>query len=191
MIDNGKKLLRELMKLRRMSMTEQEYMMRNSQLMKMLYEFLPLQKAKVIHCFISSDELREVQTRKLISELIERGRAIQIPVIHEGALCSTTFTSWDELAPNRMGILEPKKIILADETPIDIILTPLLAADRNGNRLGYGKGYYDNFFSRLHHTPLKVGLAFDFQIASHVPHDDSDVTLGTIITETEIIEVYA
>ncbi len=91
-----------------------------------------------------------------------------------------------ELELGKYNIPEPassKRII--GKNRIDLVLVPGLAFDRKCRRLGYGKGYYDNF---LAHTPcLKIGIAYDFQLIKNIPAEKNDVPMDLIITEKQII----
>lgn len=94
------------------------------------------------------------------------------------------------------GIREPTGVPAGAAPKIDLVIVPLLACDRRGNRLGYGHGYYDRFLAKLHRTgckPLSAGLAFDFQVVSSVPAIDNelhrDQPLDMILTESEVIVV--
>ena len=101
------------------------------------------------------------------------------------------FYKWEKgdiLHVNRYGMLEPntfkKKI-----TP-NIMLLPLLAFDKEKNRLGYGGGYYDRFLNRYlksNKDLLTVGLAFSFQKYSKLPVTKYDVKLSHILTEKGLI----
>lgn len=86
--------------------------------------------------------------------------------------------------------LEPKGSSLELTTSLDLVLVPLVAFDDNLNRLGYGKGFYDRFFN-ANHTPLKIGLAFEFQklpeSAKDIFLDDKfNVPLDFIVSESKI-----
>ena len=93
----------------------------------------------------------------------------------------------DILTINKYGIPEPvkSKIIIPN-----IILVPLLAYDKNKNRIGYGKGYYDRYLRKFLKTQKKtliVGVAFSFQKYHKLPVTKKDFRLNYIITEKGII----
>ena len=111
-----------------------------------------------------------------------------LPVIEENN--SMNFYRWksnDLLFLNKFGIPEPyrsKKIIPS------VILVPLLAFDKEKNRLGYGKGFYDKYFhkiKKLNKKMLIVGVAFSFQKYNNLPVNFRDFKLDYIITEKGII----
>ena len=100
------------------------------------------------------------------------------------------FCRWkkgDILQINKYGIPEPK--ILKKINP-EVILVPLLAFDKNKNRIGYGRGYYDKFliaYLKKHKKLLTVGIAFSFQKHHNLPVDKRDFKLNHILTEKGII----
>tara|TARA_Y100000816_G_C25780305_1_gene409309 strand:- start:59 stop:613 length:555 start_codon:yes stop_codon:yes gene_type:complete len=100
------------------------------------------------------------------------------------------FCRWkkgDILQINKFGIPEPK--IFKKIIP-EVVLVPLLAFDKNKNRIGYGGGYYDKFlktYLKKHKKLLTVGIAFSFQKHHNLPVDKSDFKLDHILTEKGII----
>ena len=99
-----------------------------------------------------------------------------------------TFNLWDFEQPltlSSLGVMEPEDSTVS--VCPDIILTPLLACDRHGHRLGYGHGHFDRALAALRLRPqslITIGLAFDEQIVDHVPHNDHDQSLDYVITPT-------
>ena len=94
---------------------------------------------------------------------------------------------------NKLGIVEPRidgKQLIAQQ--FDAVLVPLLAFDRQGNRLGMGGGFYDRAFSFKHQSgyrkrPLLIGIAHHFQEAESLTTQSWDVSLDAIITDQELI----
>ena len=96
------------------------------------------------------------------------------------------INSMDDMKKGAYGILEPKTVRKADENNIDVILVPGLAFDRNGGRMGFGKGYYDRLLESS--KAVKIGLCYDFQILEKIPTESHDVPMNFVITEKEILE---
>ena len=97
------------------------------------------------------------------------------------------FVEWKYLDPlrvNKFGMLEP---ILQNKTIVpNFMLVPLLAFDKNNNRLGYGKGFYDKFlnkFLRIKKNITTIGVAFSFQKYNKLPVSNLDIKLDYILTE--------
>ena len=100
------------------------------------------------------------------------------------------FVEWKYLDPlkvNNFGMLEP---CLAKKPLVpDFMLVPLLAFDKNNNRLGYGKGFYDRFlnkFLRIKKYITTIGVAFSFQKYNKLPVSNLDIKLNYILTEKGI-----
>ena len=83
-----------------------------------------------------------------------------MPKIKGSELEHILLTDITKLKINGLGISEPEKGIKISPKQIDVIFLPLLAWDKSGNRLGYGKGFYDNFLSLCKTNTIKVGLSF-------------------------------
>ena len=95
------------------------------------------------------------------------------------------FFEWsfnDPLNINKYGIPEPitNKIIYPD-----ILLVPLVAYDKNYNRIGYGGGFYDRYINRIKKIKkvLTIGIAFSYQEVKKIPIEKNDIKLDVIITE--------
>lgn len=137
----------------------------------------------------------ELPLNLVIPPLATRGQQFLLPVI--GPDRQLRFTPWqsgEEVQPNRHGIPEPANPTeWLEPFQLDLVLVPLLAFDRRGNRLGYGGGYYDRSFAFLNDQvrptePLLVGIAYAFQELPEVDEEDWDVPLDFIATESELID---
>ena len=80
------------------------------------------------------------------------------------------------------GIEEPTGELFTDYADIDFIVVPGVAFDRNGNRLGRGKGYYDRLLPRIP-SAYKAGICFPFQLVEEVPAEPFDIRMDEIITQ--------
>lgn len=90
------------------------------------------------------------------------------------------------------GIPEPKMECLPtiDEKKIELVVTPGIAFDCLGNRIGFGAGYYDRLFAQIRPECLKVGIAFHFQIIDKVPCEPTDMPVDILVTDQTIIRCY-
>ena len=112
-----------------------------------------------------------------------------LPIIKSKDLME--FVEWKSLDPlntNIYGLLEP--VIKKNSLIPDIILVPLLAFDKNKNRLGYGKGFYDRFLTKFLNKRkiITIGVAFSFQKYNKVPTSSGDVRLDYILTDKGLIK---
>jgi 5-formyltetrahydrofolate cyclo-ligase len=135
----------------------------------------------------------EIDLRPLMHALDEAGHPLALPVV-TGRGRPLIFRRWRpgaRLVPRgRFAIPEP-----GDDAPVvrpDVVLVPLLAFDRSGNRLGYGAGHYDATLAHLATTgPVRsVGVAFAEQEVDGLPVDAWDVALDVIVTDRETIPVH-
>ncbi len=123
----------------------------------------------------------EAPTDKLIETLLEKGFSIYCPRIEEGKMQAAAYG--EDFTLSAWGIREPLGELLQGEA--DFIITPLLAADERGNRLGYGKGYYDRYFAE-HPKGVRIGYGYDFQILREVPCEDADERLDVLVTDKRV-----
>ena len=98
------------------------------------------------------------------------------------------FTSKDHLKLNSWGIMEPIEGENIKPTEIDMVIVPLLAFDKKGNRLGYGGGFYDRFLSQCRPDVMKIGLSFFSPEEEDLPNEDTDIPLNFCVTPSKIYE---
>ncbi len=123
------------------------------------------------------------------------GNTLSFYRLHPPLLSDEQHGCFPDLAPGKYGILEPLKelrnnprnIVASDS--IEIMLTPGLAFDAQGRRLGRGAGYYDRCLATASPAMLIVALAFDCQIVDEVPAEQFDVSVDAIITPTQILSI--
>ncbi len=112
-------------------------------------------------------------------------KKIVLPAVVGNEIVLKVFISENEMKTGALNISEPD----TSENysgKIDLIIVPGIAFDRNKNRLGRGKGFYDRFFKKDLMT--KIGVGFDFQLKDSIPTDEFDVPMSKVITPYETIE---
>ncbi len=160
-----------------------------------LREYLSARQARFIHCYLSFRS--EVATRDFIENALVDGMRIVVPVIEEieasGGVMPTERLAHTEIhdlagfVKGRFGIDEPPVRTPAAIESLDAVIVPVVAFDRCGTRLGYGKGFYDMFLRGLPASVERIGLAFRIQEVEKIPALVHDEPLDIIITEQEII----
>ena len=129
----------------------------------------------------------EVRTLDIMKKYITKKDLFLPRLDSSSQFTACKVSSLEELVPGAFGIMEPSKDCASGSgQEIDLIIIPGLAFDRQGTRLGMGKGYYDRFLSD-NKSAKKVALAFSEQILEVVPKEPYDENVDLIITENEII----
>ena len=130
----------------------------------------------------------ELDVLALVDKLLQGGARTALPVVvaPRTALEFRAWTPGDELEPGIRNIPVPR--LDARVVEPDILLVPLLAFDRNGNRLGYGAGFYDRTLERLRarRAVVAIGVAFACQEFDHVPNGPEDQRLDWVMTERAV-----
>jgi 5-formyltetrahydrofolate cyclo-ligase len=128
----------------------------------------------------------EVDIRPLIDIAWELGKEVGMMVIDEdGGTRQFTITPATSYRRIDLGILEPVDAEPFDMNNCDLVICPVVAADEECNRLGYGKGYYDQFLT--HFPRPTIGVAFECQVFPELPTNNDDIGLDTIYTEKRAI----
>lgn len=130
----------------------------------------------------------EIDPRPLLLALGEAGAPLALPRVDErdGPFTFRRWADGDPLSPDAFGILSPP--LAAEAVQPAVVLTPLLAFDRAGARLGQGGGHYDGVLARLKPKGvLAVGLAYAIQEEGEIPTGPLDQRLDWIVTEREAI----
>ena len=143
-------------------------------------------EACIIHIFLSKAD--EPETSQIIELAWKSGKQIGVPCVLPDTLelFHSQLNSFEDLRPGALGVLEPspeRRTALTPES-FDLVIVPGVAFDRQGGRLGYGKGYYDRFLDQSH--AFRLALAFDFQLLETVPTEIHDVPMDGILTENGI-----
>lgn len=131
----------------------------------------------------------EVDTGPILEGLTARGIALALPRIEAGDLVPIAFRPGDPMTAAPFGALEPSGDRALAPGEIDLVVTPGVAFDRRGSRIGYGGGFYDRFFRRGRRDALRVAVAFALQVVSSVPGGRADEPVDAIVTEDELIRV--
>lgn len=179
-LQQEKKALRRAMTARRDALTPETRAQAAAQLVEKGLRALPDRQALTGAIAAGYVPFRsEIDPLPLMQALADAGARLALPRMEGEHLVLHAFAFGDALVAGPYGILEPPL-----EAPVvtpDIILTPLLAFDAKGGRLGYGKGFYDRLFA-MHPQALRFGLAFTEQEVEKVPRAAHDAPLHLVLT---------
>lgn len=146
-------------------------------------------EGKIISLFLPIEKQYEINTYKILEKAMSIGAQVTVPVadFENTTLKHILYTENSLLATNAYGIPEPNEGKEIPPSSMDYVFVPLLAVDKNGNRIGYGKGFYDRFLSQCRPDCKLIGLhLFDLEpnISDISP---TDVRLNYVITPDGII----
>jgi len=152
-----------------------------------LKDLINFKNYKIIASFISIKS--EISTKFLNEFLLNNGKILCLPIIKNNSetLNFIEYNLKTKLVSGKFGIMQPSD--LNKEFLPEIILTPCLAFDENGFRLGYGGGYYDKTFSylkKIKHRFISIAVAFDDQKIDELIHDKYDQKIDYILTEKKL-----
>jgi 5-formyltetrahydrofolate cyclo-ligase len=158
-----KKEIRKTYLEKRRLLSEQAYLQSSYQLCEMFFASIDLSFVKVLHVFIPIEKNKEPNTWLIIDRLRREYPQIRlsIPRVNSetGNMDNFFFEGIHQLQQNLWGILEPKQGVPTPTGKIDLVLVPMLAFDKRGHRVGYGRGYYDKFLSTCSDKCKSVGLS--------------------------------
>jgi 5-formyltetrahydrofolate cyclo-ligase len=147
-------------------------------------------RAKVVMGYVGVRS--EVRTRSFLARTLESGKVLVVPYCVGRELELFRLESMDELAQGYFGLLEPAAELRGREdkqievAQIDLVLVPGIAFDRQGGRIGHGKGYYDRLLYNVRPDTCLVGAAFECQMVAAVPMQPHDVFMDLVITEKAV-----
>lgn len=178
----SKQILREVYLEKRLSLTDKEYKVRNKSIVEQVISLIDTNSYHYIHLFLPITAKKEVNTYGIIEHYKAHNQIqIVVPKIEENGLMSHyVYDDQCVIENNKWGIPEPISGNLADLDKIDLVLVPLVIADKLGNRIGYGKGYYDRFLVQVPKA-MKVGISL-LPLLDEILHvEEIDIVLDKII----------
>ena len=151
------------------------------------------QNLKQVDSFINSQNIAcyfpigsEIDTHNIMLGVLEQDKKMLLPKITENNMEFYIVPDLEKLEKGRFDIMEPKDSCKKAGN-IDCILIPTIGISKSGDRLGYGRGYYDKFLSST--NAMKISLTYSKQIIKSIPIDTHDIKIDLIITEDEIIKI--
>lgn len=138
------------------------------------------------HLFLTIEEQKEVETEFILQILAGKDKEIIVSKSNFETMQMTNYLLTDntKFQKNKYGIFEPVDGIEVPNSKIEVVFVPLLAFDKIGHRVGYGKGFYDGFLSKCNEDVIKVGLSF-FEAEEIIEGVfDMDIQLDYCVTPT-------
>lgn len=145
-------------------------------------------KGTYYHIFLPIAAKKEVDTSYLMHILHGKDKNIVVPKsdFHSFSMDHILLTDSTTITENHLGIPEPKDGIPIPAGKLDVVFVPLLAYDRSGNRVGYGKGFYDRFLNNCRSDCLKIGLSYFSPEKDEISAKINDIAINYCITPKRI-----
>ena len=182
MLIHQKTRLREYLKQKRLELTQQQRLQYDRAIHTRL--LAQLEQAATVFCYVSTE--LEVDTRGIIEALWQSGKTVLVPkILNRTEMIAVRIRGWDTLCAGQLGILAPD----TDEAwpgKVDLCITPGLGFSENGDRIGYGRGYYDKWFATHPHS-ARIALCYECQVVDDIPVTETDVRMHGVITEKRAI----
>jgi 5-formyltetrahydrofolate cyclo-ligase len=146
------------------------------------------QSASAVMMYLSLPH--EVDTSEAILHAWQLGKVVGVPKIswQQRHMIAVEISSLETgFSTSASGLRNPIKGIPMPSKEIDLVVTPALAFDRKGNRLGRGGSYYDRFFANDELKASRCGFAFTEQIVDSVPMAETDIPVDFLVTDEEVV----
>ncbi|MBO7489549.1 MAG: 5-formyltetrahydrofolate cyclo-ligase [Bacteroidales bacterium] len=172
--------LRKIVRAAKKAVSLEEKIRRSQPIMQQVEQLDSFQNADTVLLYWSMDD--EVYTHDFVMRWYKE-KTILLPCVNGDDLLLRRYTGSDSMQPGpQFGIPEPVGPVFEDIEHVQMIVVPGVAFDRNRNRMGRGRGFYDRL---LKSTPnaVKVGVAFSFQLFDTIPTEPFDVPMDVVISE--------
>ena len=146
---------------KRQELSSSKFEEESSQLIQNTIELIKKYKPKCVHCFLPIHSKGEINTTPIVQYCWKNNINVVVPVsnFEDGTIKTAEFRPHTKTKQTKNNITEPIDPVWKKHDNIDIVITPLLAFDPQGYRVGYGKGFYDRFFASLHKDVKRVGIS--------------------------------
>ena len=172
---------------KRETLSQDEVSLLSDRVFDQFFQYFDLFENQKVHCFLSISSKNEIKTNNFIENLFKRKIRVFVPKIVNDQLISIEINVETNFIKNRWGIPEPESNEDSGEKDFDFVVTPLLYCDNQGNRVGYGKGFYDSLFENINPNLKKIGVNF------FVPDEEiddvweGDIPLDYLVTPTAVL----
>ncbi|MDQ3535508.1 MAG: 5-formyltetrahydrofolate cyclo-ligase [Bacteroidota bacterium] len=182
----NKSVIRKIYLDKRRKLSQEELVKINEQILKNLFNNIKFKDHKIIHTFLPILRNNEINIWPILMELRKKYEHIKIVISKSDfQLIKMKHFLYQEdtiLVENQYGIPEPDGGAEYSDSNFDLIFVPLVIFDLNGNRVGYGKGFYDRFLAKISPRAIKVGLSLFEPVAEINDIHENDIPLDYCVS---------
>lgn len=182
--------LRKIYMQKRKALSSDEALLLSEKILENFLNYFKPEAGQKVHIFIPIEKFKEINTRAFIDVFLHRNIRVFVPKVVADKLISVEINKDTAYETSGWGISEPLSSEDSGELHFDYVMTPLLYSDVYGNRIGYGKGFYDAFFQSISPTSRKIGVNY---FSPNEKIDDvweNDIPLDYLVTPTEVLSFF-
>lgn len=180
-----KQELRTIYREKRMALSKDEVIILSEKILRnFILQFSPFEN-QTVNIFLSIEKWNEVHTQILIDYFFKSNIRVFVPKIQNGKMISVEIFPDSKFEISRLGIREPSSGLPAN-VALDYVLVPCLYCDSFGNRVGYGKGFYDQFLKEYGKIEIKIGLNFFLPEQNITDVYENDIPMDALITPNKV-----
>lgn len=173
-----KAALRQKIRQQKRGMTDEDIVRRSEKLRELFVSTAAYRNAKTIYGYLSFNQ--EVRTAPMLAQALRDGKQVALPKVCGDTLKFILMEDLSRVERGYAGISEPVADTPVADDKTALVLVPGLAFTQNGDRLGYGGGFYDRFLTKEPNHPT-LALCYDFQIVDSLPTEAHDVPVDTVL----------
>ncbi|ALR31778.1 5-formyltetrahydrofolate cyclo-ligase [Chryseobacterium sp. IHB B 17019] len=172
---------------KRKALSSDEAFLLSEKVFKNFIEYFKPFSGQNVHIFIPIIKFNEIDTKIFIDYFLSRNINVFVPKIVDRKLISVQIFNDTSFETNNWGISEPVSNEDSEVLNFNYVITPLLYCDQKGNRVGYGKGFYDAFFANISSESKKIGV--NYFNPNEIVEDiyENDIPLDYLVTPTEVL----
>ncbi len=174
-----KNSIRKSLLLKRRQIPEEKRIQASEKICEYLIHNPMIQKTAILYLYIAKEP--ELSLMPLLHWSLEQGKCIGVPKVHGETMDFYQLTTLEQLSQGAFGILEPNDDCPLLQAKESICLVPGVGFDKSGNRMGYGKGYYDKYFSQYPDL-IRLGVSYEEQVVEQIPADAYDKKMHMVMT---------
>ena len=173
-----KKALRRAIREQKRAMTEAEIVSRSEKLGELFVNTEAYKTAKTVYGYLPYNQ--EVRTVPMLQQALRDGKKVAVPKIYGDTMKFLYLDDLSKVEKNEMGIPEPIDDAPVADDQTALVLMPGLAFTKQGDRMGYGGGFYDRFLAEEPDHPT-LALCYVFQIVDSLPTEEFDIPVDTVL----------
>lgn len=173
-----KAALRREIREKKRAMSEEEIVRRSEKLGQLFTDSQAYREAKTIYGYLPYNQ--EVRTVPMLEQALKDGKRVAVPKVYGDTMRFIYLEDFSGLEKSSMGIPEPIADAPVAEDKTALVLMPGLAFTKNGDRMGYGGGFYDRFLAEEPDHPT-LALCYEFQMVEKLPTEEFDIPVDTVL----------